>query len=1026
MVWQDQGLYFTLVLNTVAMAVMLPIAHKLHASSKRSIRRLIRPNQHEDGAGSGGEGGGMISSRLLAHGSFLSAAYWLEGLDVIDAAEAAAVNALHRKVGLRRRKRQTGREDKRQAGRPEINTTPGRLLFDDEDEESPTNLSSPASPLISKVSSEPHQRAGLPSDFSAASDAARVVTDPEAVVYLFFLKLCAVMFFVGGLGTVWTAVAAATDDYLVRFNVANDPQNCAGKLFESDCSDNVFCQYTVLNASSTSPKLAGYCSVSTQPGLYDLSVQNVAPSDWRWWIFGIGSLWFAVVAAYALYRGCRRLDSYVMWVMKRQMQRSRGYRTVLVSGLELGLVPAPTPGAESSPADADAGVKAQFLQLYVRNDTYFLPSSATEQQGTFYPGGGTLAVRVGSPERGVNEATTAVASYRSWRSFGCCLSLPTEVVSVPGEVDLSAEVEEVAVERCGDALSELDVAVKEYEARRSELEDAMQEEASWLAAEAAKKASKETESTEASTDERDRVNEEKVLMRRVASNYFLTKVPAVEYAAGEVRKAAELVNKKIDEMSKEQKEVANGAVYTGTLAIRFRTALAAFEFESLFNAAFGSGAFLSNRRACIAGPPAGLVGSSLSANRLVVQVVSVLISIAFFWLVFFWAVPVGFLGSLDSLATLPAPIGPFFSKFTKALPVTVRGTLQAYLPVIVLAVFNIVLPSLVRAFAVKKGAATKAQVEKSSLRMLSTFMVMTGVVMQAALQGGLSQLAAVIQRPSQEAVVAIIIAVVSPQGGYWYAKLLSAAFLSTFLNALLLPQVPMVMLKSKKCTTQRAYDALYARQPIETTYFLACDMVVLAVGLFFHSTVPLLSFCAALYFAMELWIYRWLLLDVHEPEQRPDDEAMSDFSKCSYVMRGLCGLLIVACAGGALVTGLQDHYGSMALCIASAVVSGALLVHVSRVVVRWQPHVLVARELLKQRGGSAADHPRDEGAVADEEGCSAYFPKNKLVPMQPVDPRDAVETVQSKVRGVPPVVMKWEEVEDSQRTDSEKKLSVSL
>ena len=146
--------------------------------------------------------------------------------------------------------------------------------------------------------------------------------------------------------------------------------------------------------------------------------------------------------------------------------------------------------------------------------------------------------------------------------------------------------------------------------------------------------------------------------------------------------------------------------------------------------------------------------------------------------------PVAFLGSLDSLSTIPG-IGDGVKYFSENVSPTVRGILQAYLPVIVLVLFNLILPWLIRLFARKSGTMTDSDTDEAMMTMLFVFFFMTQVVLQAAFRWFVP-VSCDYQDPKKETIFMLIVAIVSPQGGYWYALVISSPLLSVWLDALLL------------------------------------------------------------------------------------------------------------------------------------------------------------------------------------------------------------------------------------------------
>lgn len=76
------------------------------------------------------------------------------------------------------------------------------------------------------------------------------------------------------------------------------------------------------------------------------------------------------------------------------------------------------------------------------------------------------------------------------------------------------------------------------------------------------------------------------------------------------------------------------------------------------------------------------------------------------------------------------------------------------------------------------GAFNKNERDGGHLYLQYLFMVLTTVIFQAALQGGLKQLANLVISPDGETITNFFVSCVTPTGGYWYAKVISAATLA--------------------------------------------------------------------------------------------------------------------------------------------------------------------------------------------------------------------------------------------------------
>lgn len=124
-------------------------------------------------------------------------------------------------------------------------------------------------------------------------------------------------------------------------------------------------------------------------------------------------------------------------------------------------------------------------------------------------------------------------------------------------------------------------------------------------------------------------------------------------------------------------------------------------------------------------------------------------------------------------------VGPRLSVYYhEHTPLWLRNIATAYLPVIVLALFNTILPFIIQCIVLTMGAFNKTERDNGHLYLQYLFMVLTTVVFQAALQGGLNELANLVISPDGEAIINFFVSCVTPTGGYWYAKVISAATLT--------------------------------------------------------------------------------------------------------------------------------------------------------------------------------------------------------------------------------------------------------
>lgn len=277
MPWDDQGLYFTLLLNATAMCILVPIAYKLHCSENKSTKRILRPRHSHDTKPLQS----AIFSLATWNGIFNSETdYYEKGADQIFCGKF---------IKKRTRSRASIRD------------------------------------------CEMH---------------------PSGIIYLLCLKTAASIFICGSCITVWICTVAGSDDYLTRLAWATDPNGCRGKS-PADCrSSYLFCVFQ---------ENTNVCHIAPVEGLYNLSIQNIHPGSWRWWLVSIFSLWFTLVLCYRVWFFLKATTTFSEVVTTKELLQAEGYRTVVVRGTKH------TGEEESCPFFSERNFRNKYLNL----DKYF-------------------------------------------------------------------------------------------------------------------------------------------------------------------------------------------------------------------------------------------------------------------------------------------------------------------------------------------------------------------------------------------------------------------------------------------------------------------------------------------------------------------------------------------------------------------------------------------------------------------------------------------------------------------------------
>ncbi|RNF01190.1 hypothetical protein TraAM80_07159 [Trypanosoma rangeli] len=783
-------------------------------------------------------------------------------------------------------------------------------------EEEVAHLESVIQPDATAISSFlQHNEGGTASkpacSISAAEKRTRVPFDPQVALYLAFLKLFATVFIVSGIFNMWICVLSGTDDYIESYMARRDIHHCRLLYNETACSAKApFCRYVGTD-----------CYPVRLPGLYDLSVQNIWPQSWRLWVVGFLDICFSAVYVVAVLFFLRRVDAYITYVMRLQMEHALGHRVAVVRGL-----------------NQDMMSDASFRQAFLQAGAYFRLRGGSSGQ----------VVKGDRPCNEEEEEEEDEAHYQcDFTGFSCLFSILgfsyykttrkdaifTKECSVqqllfprepPSGMYRTMEKTESAMEELQEAIADQKLYLRKQQERLSDLS---QEEAGM----------------------------EEALMMRAPCPSCCSKIPKVEFRKKAFIAEATRLNQFIDDAAVEAKK--------GSAFIIFSDALAAYEFVNLFELRRGG---VSGTRATIAGPPDDIIHFNLTTDRYMGWLRTVAVIMAFTVLLFFWAIPVGFVSSLNNLAYIPG-IGKSVLNYYMKTPEGVRGVIAAFLPVLMLGIFNLVLPYVIRGFVIAMGVVNRGELHGGELYLQYLFMVLTGVIFQAALQGGMSQLADLIADPSSEAVISFFVAIVSPNGGYWYAKVITATCLSTWMQFIDPIRLIAALLRRKTVSVQRVYDRLFRADNFDWPYCYSFDLTILAMGLLFHMTVPLLAVFVGLYFVVRYVTQRGRLYDRYRPKTEPLDDC-TVFTASAQVIRAATWLYCLGGIGAVLFMSMRKHVGGVVLCSVSLAAGILLLGRVHSVSRHWVNSLANARRFLRHKAAVQTQYGTMAGSAATQTG----------------------------------------------------------
>lgn len=345
--------------------------------------------------------------------------------------------------------------------------------------------------------------------------------------------------------------------------------------------------------------------------------------------------------------------------------------------------------------------------------------------------------------------------------------------------------------------------------------------------------------------------------------------------------------------------------FTGVVFCSFEQPWQAYRFCEEYNDAM----VRYNTRAVIAGPKKYIIWRNLAVTD---WHITLRLRVLFFGLMvmaFFWGIPVAMFGSIESLSRLPG-VGVPFLYFRQIASKNFVKITQTYLPVIIVIIFDALLPAICRFASYIGGHRQGEGLQGQVLSFFFAFSLMEGLIVQAGFQGGLREAVNLLSDPNYESCTAVLLSICSPTGGYFFSIVCIGATVANTLKLLELGNYISVRCRLPFQKEQDAYDELFRPRKIEHDVDTATHLFFAAMGILLHANVPLMMPFTALYFFMAYLVERSIHID-SKAERQPYLDATSNVRVVEFLTT--CHLVGVFAA--VLTVGLKFGWGGLAFCI---------------------------------------------------------------------------------------------------------------
>ena len=265
-------------------------------------------------------------------------------------------------------------------------------------------------------------------------------------------------------------------------------------------------------------------------------------------------------------------------------------------------------------------------------------------------------------------------------------------------------------------------------------------------------------------------------------------------------------------------------------------------------------------------PPGSLIIWKNLGQHPAMKIIRGLITfLCMFLLTVCWASIIAFLGSADKLSAWIPGLMSLMDSSNE-----VKGALTAYLPVVIVAILNVLLPLIMRYWTEHvELVSDKIQREHRLLRKMFIFSVFSTILLQAALQG-FGNSAQLIQHASTADVVYMFVSMISPSNGYFVVFVVQAAFMGNLFRVLRPGELFTCPVIATGALTAHEHRIAYEKAPFQYSEEYGYALMVFAFAMIFSVNAPLIPIFAFFFFLIKLIVDRSQLTDGY-PRCRPTD-----------------------------------------------------------------------------------------------------------------------------------------------------------
>ena len=236
------------------------------------------------------------------------------------------------------------------------------------------------------------------------------------------------------------------------------------------------------------------------------------------------------------------------------------------------------------------------------------------------------------------------------------------------------------------------------------------------------------------------------------------------------------------------------------------------------------------------------------------HVMTVVMAVAHFFLVFFWAIPIGFISSLTSLESL-SKVLPFLDDVVNLAP-AIKGFLEGFLPALVMSIFMSILPIILAAMGRAQGIESESWVQMYVLKKYYVFQIFNFFLLTALASSVFKQMQEIIDDPTS--IVTLLAQSIPTSATVFTSYVMLRAFMDNFLELAQVVRQLVCFLLGFISSTPDEFVGKWNPDPFKYGKMIPEALLVFTIGFCFSTIQPILVLFVAAFFLSGYLVHAYM------------------------------------------------------------------------------------------------------------------------------------------------------------------------